>query len=135
MIGRRVALVVLLGLLAIPAAAYLYYSGPNAALLPGCLLHRLTGLHCAGCGMTRATYEAFHGNFGAAFRLNMLGAILFPIVLVLCGIQVFAWLRGKPFPSLSPAKWRLGWWMLGIILAFSVLRNIPAWPFTLFAPH
>lgn len=85
--------------------------------------------------MTRATYLALHGDFSSAFRMNPLGVVLFPVALAACAIQLGAWALGKQVPPLSPARWHLAWWFFGLLVLYTVLRNIPAWPFTLLAPH
>ena len=114
-------------------AFFLYQNGPRCAWYPGCLFHRLTGLACPGCGMTRATYAALHGRFGEALRFNPLGMIVLPALGVFFGMQIPAWLRGEA----QAFRWRVGrrgaWWLVGIVLGYWVLRNIAIWPFTLLA--
>ncbi len=44
--------------------------------LPGCALQERTGYPCPTCGMSRAWGQAVRGNFVAAFRANIAGAIL-----------------------------------------------------------
>lgn len=112
----------------------LYGWGPHARWFPGCLLHRLTGLHCPGCGMTRAAYASLHGDFGAAFRFNPLGMILLPGALVAIALELLVWVRGKPLPVTLRVGGRWAWAMVVLILLFWVLRNIPLWPCTLLAP-
>ena len=84
--------------------------------------------------MTRATYAALHGRVLAALRDNCLGMVLVPVALLGVGLELFGWVRGKP----SPVRLRFGQgalgWLLGAVLAFWVLRNIPAWPFDLLSP-
>ena len=115
-------------------AIALYQYGPRAAWLPGCLFHRLTGLACAGCGMTRATYAALHGRWSEAFRFNPLGMIVVPAWLVYVGVRIPAWLRDRPPPLCCRIGARAAWWILGLVVGFWVLRNLPVWPFTLLAP-
>lgn len=132
--GNR-ALVVALGILAISAAAFaLYLSGPSAAWLPGCLFHRMTGMNCPGCGMTRAAYAVLHGHFAEAFRLNPVGMVLLPAALPGLGLELAGWVRGKPLPIRFRVGGRWAWGVLGIVLVFWVIRNIPEWPFTLLSP-
>lgn len=114
---------------------FIFYQGDTSApWLPDCLFHKLTGLWCPGCGMTRATHAALHGHFGKAFRFNPVGMVLFPISLLGISMELAGWVRGKP----PPVSLRLGrngaWFILVVILAFWILRNIPTWPFNLLAP-
>lgn len=50
-----------------------------------CILYKLTGLQCAGCGITRATHQILNLNFKEAFILNPLIFIyaIFVIYLVI----------------------------------------------------
>lgn len=117
------------------AAALLYRFGPNGLGVGSvCLFHRWTGLHCAGCGMTRATYALMHGDPGTAFRYNPLGVILFPIALFGSSIEAIAWARGKPLSWRLRVGARGAVGLLWVVVAFWILRNLPWWPFTLLAP-
>lgn len=132
---RRVMVAVSGLLLALLALWLLREHGPQAGWLPGCVFHRLTGWHCAGCGMTRATAALTHGDVAAAFRLNAVGMVLLPLALAGMGIELIGWVRGRPLPfRLNPGVWG-GWALVVLIAAFWLLRNLPWWPFTLLAPH
>ncbi len=124
------------GALALAAVlVFVFYQGAaSAPWLPECMFHQLTRLWCPGCGMTRATHAALHGRMAMAFRLNPVGMVLFPVALLGISLELAGWLRGTP-PPFSLRLGRLGAWViLCIILVFWVLRNIPAWPFSLLAP-
>ena len=131
--GDRALAVTFGAVAAIVIAFFLYQNGPRYAWYPGCLFHRLTGLECPGCGMTRATYAALHGRFGEALRFNPLGMIVLTALGVWVGIQIPAWLRGEA----QAFRFRVGpcggWWLVGVVLGYWILRNIPVWPFTLLA--
>jgi hypothetical protein len=125
--------VVTFGVLALLGAAWLLAQhGP--AWFPGCLFHRFTGLHCPGCGMTRAAYAALHGQIGEAFRFNPVGMILLPLASFGVGLQVIGWARGKALPFRLKVGRVGGWVIVGLVISFWVLRNLPWWPFTLLAP-
>lgn len=117
------------------AAWQLRIHGPSGLpWMPGCIFHRLTGLHCPGCGMTRATHALLHGHPLVAFRFNPVGIILLPIALVGLGLELAGWARGKPLSfHLNPGT-RGAWIIAWTVLAFWFLRNLPWWPFTLLAP-
>lgn len=102
---------------------------------PSCLVRRLTGFYCPGCGDTRALHALVHGRILEAFDYNL----LFPIALV-----VFAWLYFVGLTTLF-AKRRVMWvpkqvpnavliLLLVIVVLFTILRNIPSWPFSILAP-
>jgi hypothetical protein len=59
-------------------------AGAAALSLPGlCLFHRLTGLDCPGCGMTRAFVALWRGDLVAAEALHPFsGPLLATLVLL-----------------------------------------------------
>lgn len=108
-------------------ALLLYFFAPSEhAFYPRCIFHMATGLSCPGCGSLRAAHSLLHGDFAAAFRFNPLPFVLAPLAGV-------AWAVYRP-SSLSalPAKWI--WTLLGVIVAFGILRNLPTAPFTYLNP-
>ena len=128
-------LAILLGaLVSTGAATWLLMNGGPSAMPWTCLLHDLTGLHCPGCGMTRAANAVLEGNVAAAFRFNPLGVILLPLALVALVPEVLGWLRGCPpawrFPLGKRGAWILAW----LVIGFAVLRNLPFPPFNWLAP-
>ena len=110
------------------SGAVLFSFNPSAhGFYPVCLFHKLTGLNCPGCGGTRAAYQLLHGQLLLALRDNAL------FVLALAGLIVRgAWfaarkLRHRP-ASLAVSPKAL-WAFLVVAVAFSVLRNLPAFSF------
>lgn len=116
------------------AVAVVYRYDPGASgLYPPCPFHALTGLCCPGCGSLRALHQLAHGNLGAAFGLNALMVLSAPFLayaLLAEGLATLGW-RVLPRPFL-PA-WMV-WSLLGVIVAYWVLRNVPAYPFSALAP-
>lgn len=105
------------------ALAILYCHEPlKTAWLPKCPLYVLTHLHCPGCGATRAVYALLHGDWLTAFRNNIL---LFPL-LATAGLMILR-------PELAKQKYVAITVAVTVIL-FTVLRNLPFYPFTLLAP-
>lgn len=114
----------------------LRYEAEVRAVSPGCVFKRLTGYDCAGCGGTRAFFAFLKGEFALSWRMN-------PLFLTgLAGAGVFGGMKvwdrlpgGRPrYLSWIRVTAGVGWWALGILLAFWILRNLPWWPFTLLAP-
>lgn len=132
--ANRVLAVVLGLCAACLVAVLLYHAGPSAPWFPGCLFHRVTGLDCPGCGMTRAAYSSLHGRWGEAFRFNPVGMVLFPAALLGIALELIGWMRGKPLPPRFRVGGRWAWVIAGALLVFWIVRNIPAWPFTLLGP-
>jgi Protein of unknown function (DUF2752) len=110
------------------AAAMLFFFNPaQYNIYPVCQFHRLTGLNCPGCGMTRALYALLHGQFALALRDNA----LLVAGLIFCALRGGWWAvrkaLGKPVGHFFPPK--LLWPLLGVVLVFGVLRNLPAFAF------
>ncbi len=124
------------GLLTVVFVAFLLRDvGPGGLpWLPGCLFHELTGLSCPGCGMTRAVHATLHGRLGEAFRFNPVGMVLLPVVAVGVAIEILSWVLGKPLPFRLRVGVAGAWILACVVVGFWIMRNIPAWPFTLLAP-
>ncbi|MHC4591720.1 MAG: DUF2752 domain-containing protein [Planctomycetota bacterium] len=105
----------------------------GSAIYPPCLFHAATGLHCPGCGSLRALHQLLHGNVQAALGLNPLMVLSLPFVAYGTASCALRRLDRRPLPTLFTRPW-LGWALLGLIMAFAVLRNVPAFPFSLLAP-
>ena len=94
-----------------------------------CLFYELTGLYCPGCGSGRAALALLHGRVGEAFGHNPLFMLLAPF---LAYVLVREYLRFV-FPGFGLKPTRLPAWAgpaaLVLILAFWVLRNLPAFAF------
>jgi hypothetical protein len=84
--------------------------------------------------MTRATHAVLHGHPGEAVRLNALGMVLAPFFLLGMGLELAGWVRGAALPVRLRFGPRGTWWLIGAVLAFWILRNLPVWPCTLLAP-
>ena len=104
-----------------------FFNPATHPIYPVCQFHRLTGLNCPGCGMTRALHALLHANFATALRDNAL------FVLTLgAGFLRAAWygwnrLNGQPNREFFPMKFL--WPLLTVALVFTVLRNLPAFKF------
>lgn len=118
----------LLGLVALTIAAVVFFFNPAThRIYPVCQFHKLTGLNCPGCGMTRALYALLHGNFLTALHDNALfiGGIFF--LAARGGWWLLARRRGRLTAEFFPLKFL--WPLLILALAFTVLRNLSAFSF------
>lgn len=105
-------------------ATVVYFGEPGRAgsWLPPCLFHKLTGLHCPGCGNTRALHALLHGDFAAALSHNLL---MVPMGLTLLALLLRPRLASNHALCLTLAL---------LVTLFFVARNLPWYPFTLLAP-
>lgn len=120
-------------------AGLLVLAGKNPsghAWFPKCIFHEVTGLHCPGCGMTRATHAILHGRFAEAVSKNPLVVICLPLIAYGVVIETAAWVWGCRYrgPRVRWPRWAY-WPLLLTIFGYWILRNVPVWPFTLLAPN
>lgn len=89
-------------------SGYLHFGVP-------CLFHKITGLWCTGCGVTRMVIRLSKLDFVGAFRSNEFVFTTLPAIL-------WVWLySGDKFKK---AREVVTWVLLIAALAFGVLRNI-----------
>lgn len=120
--------------LAVGCAAVLFLVDPaHCPLYPQCMFHRFTGWNCPGCGSSRALHQLLHGHLLAALRDNALLMLSLPVAAVYALRQFFRWRAG--LPVLIPTMGGRGVLLLvGVLVAFTIVRNIPVSPFIYLSP-
>ncbi len=94
---------------------------------PLCPFKALTGLDCPGCGTLRGIHDLSTGNLTGALDHNVLAVLAVPLL-------VWAWLgwarrsyqglaRPAPHPRWIPLT------VLGVVLGWWLVRNLPGMPF------
>jgi len=125
--GVRFAAVVLAVIAAGLAALVFFFNPATHNFYPVCQFHRLTGLNCPGCGMTRALYALLHGDVVAALHDNAL-LVVGLVVVPARGLWVAAKNSGgRAAVKFLPGKYL--WPLLFVALLFTILRNLPAFAF------
>lgn len=134
MISRRGAAWLAAPALAAAAAAVLFRFDPmQVDFYPRCPLFVLTGLYCPGCGALRAGHALLHGDVAAALGFNVLFVLALPVFGYLAVSRLRELLTGRPLPTrFLPASGI--WTILGVLVGFAVLRNLPYEPFVVLAP-
>ena len=116
------------------AAVILYLFDPATNnLYPSSPFRELTGFYCPGCGTMRGLHQLLHGNLWAAFGSNPLMVLSLPYLIysyICYSLPAFTGRKVRSF-FIQP-NWI--WWILKIILAYWLLRNIPYPPFDWLAP-
>ncbi len=90
----------------------------QAAWVPHCPFHLLTGLNCPACGSQRALHAALHGHFAEAIRFNLFLIISLPYLAILIANirtgQRWKFLRAAASPSVVRGYLVLvvGWWIV-----------------------
>ncbi|MFF8091550.1 DUF2752 domain-containing protein [Streptomyces sp. NPDC016675] len=114
------------GVLAAVAGAFAYVGSvdPNEpGHYPACPLLRFTGVYCPGCGGLRSAHAFVHGDWPAALQANAPAVLGYLGFAVLWTVWVVRVVRGRPVRlDLGPVHlWTLG----ALLLAFTVVRNLP----------
>lgn len=97
---------------------------PHAAdsVFPPCLFHLFTGLHCPGCGLTRALHALAHGDITRAWAMHPLLLVTLPLLAAMAAQALSA--RTVLPPALDRHLHDGRTW-IAVLLVFGVLRNLP----------
>ena len=125
--GRRAVLLPLgIGVAGLLGAGYVANVDPNVAgHYPTCPFLAVTGLYCPGCGALRVVHALGQGDLTAALATNPFAVVGLAYIAVTWVLWFERTLTGRRPSWLAPA-WVL-YGVLGAILAFWVLRNLPGW--------
>ena len=119
-----VRLPVLTALGALAATAVVAVVDPNEpGNYPTCPFLAVTGKFCPGCGSLRAVHALTRGDVSTALGLNVLTVLAVVPVVVMWGLWLRRSYTGAPRRWAAPAA--AIWSLLVVVLAFTVLRNLP----------
>ncbi len=121
----RPLLPALTGIAALGAVTMVALVDPNhPGHYPLCPSLQLFGVYCPGCGSMRAVHDLAHLDFAGAWGMN-------PLVFFAIPYLVWQWVRwvfssvGRPLHRTLAPAWVL-WLLFAGLIAFGVLRNVPA---------
>jgi hypothetical protein len=122
---------ILLAVLTIVITAFYFFWNPSELTeLPLCPFKNLTGFYCPGCGGQRAFHQVLHGNFVDGFHNNALIYFLLFFYLLRTYDEIFEKTISKKFLL----KGKVIWIFLGFLFCFTILRNLPLFPFNQLIP-
>lgn len=110
------------------AGIFYYLFVKLSGLAMPCLIHKFTGIYCAGCGITRMFLALFELDFALAAKNNILAlALLVPII-------VFSVNRGIKYVLLGRVKFSKSEKVcviafIVLLVAFTVIRNLDSFSF------
>jgi hypothetical protein len=120
--------------LAAGGLSVIYLLDPSSSdLYPPCPFLELTGFYCPGCGTLRALHQLTLGHPVAALDLNPLMVLLVPFVAYFLASHAMLAATGRPLRKFF-VRSELIWALLGVVLVYWLLRNVPVYPFDLLAP-
>jgi hypothetical protein len=132
--ARERLLSLTLVLMAAGALGFLFLLNPStSALFPTCPFLVLTGCYCPGCGSLRALHQLTRGHLLVALGLNPLMVLSLPFIGYFFVSRAVLAVVGHPLRTFF-VRPELIWALLGLILTYGVLRNIPVHPLSLLAP-
>ena len=122
---------ILLAVLTMVITAFYFFWNPSEITsLPLCPFKNFTGLYCPGCGGQRAFHQILHGNFVQAFHSNLLIYLFLPFFLLRISDELFETTISKFFLLNNKGTWNF----LGFLIIFTILRNLPFYPFNQLIP-
>jgi len=122
-------LVVIVGL----AVLFFILDPAKHTIFPRCPFNVITGYYCPGCGSQRAIHSLLHLNFAGVAGNNLL---FLPALLLVAYHYMHPYLNrflGWKLPNIFYFK-ITPWVILGVIVLFWILRNLPYYPFSVLAP-
>lgn len=89
-----------------------------------CIFHKITGLYCPGCGITRCILSLLKGNIKAAFYYNQLFFLLLPFILFVLMYKIYLYIENRNDNLIS--KIPNYFWSIIILslILFGILRNL-----------
>ena len=131
----RIAMVLFAAVVVPLGAAFVRAFPPTEyGFYPRCLLFQFAGLHCPGCGATRAVAALLHGDVAQALAYNPLFVLALPLFGWAGGSMAYEAWTGKRAYRVRWPDWSLKLLMV-VLIAYWIARNLDLFPLSLLAPH
>jgi hypothetical protein len=128
---KIMGLVVAISLL---VGVYFVFNPIGFSFFPKCPFYALTRLYCPGCGSQRAFHALLHGHLLQAAGFNLLAVLALPFVIYSGVVSVGNHFLSRQWKQDIFYKPWFAWMVLGLVLLFWLLRNLPFSCFSWMAP-
>ena len=106
---------------------------PNQYFFPKCPVHLITGLYCPGCGSQRSLHAFLNFHILEAFSTNLLVGLLITATIFDILFYFLKLEKLRPVNFLKTNRY-ISIVVLYLVIVFTILRNIPFYPFNILAP-
>ena len=94
-----------------------------------CVIHKITGFYCPGCGITRMLFALFHGEIKKAFMYNQFVFILLPFLIARLIYITYLYIVDKKDKVLVKIPNYVYIVLLVIVLVWGIIRNLSFFPY------
>lgn len=119
---RALKLLALLTVLAVGGAIYVIICKAIGFGIP-CLLNKITGLQCPGCGISRMFISLLEGDFISAWNYNCCVLVMLPVFIYFAVRLGYVYIKNNNM-VLYNAETAILVIMIVILLLFAVWRNL-----------
>lgn len=114
---------------------YFYFNDPSEKenVFVSCTFKNITGWDCAGCGAQRSVHHLLHFHFWEALQFNALFVVLVPYFLILICYAIRDFIYGTGYPNNFWFSGKMALIFVGLIILYTVVRNLSFFPFTVLA--
>ena len=106
-----------------------YFLDKNYHIHIPCLFHKITGLYCPGCGMTRLIFSLLEGRIYDAYNHNRLVFIMLPFIVIYFKYQFYLYIFNKKNKIICRIPNKCIYILLFVVILFGILRNIDAFSY------
>ena len=121
---KRIYKVIILTITAILILISYYFLNNKYGFAIPCIIHKLTGFYCPGCGITRCLFSLIKGHIYEAFMYNQLVFILLPFILIYVIYETYLYITNQKDDIMIkiPNYWFII--LLVITIGYGILRNL-----------
>lgn len=126
---NRIKKIILFNLVLIVIFFSYYFLNTKFNFSIECPFHKLTGLYCPGCGITRCLFSIIKLDFKSAFHYNMLVFIMLPFFIMYYVYLNYIYICNKEDKITKNIPNYVTITLLVITILFGILRNTEMFEF------